>query len=140
MSIFPYLVGSFATILVAIIYRYFSKKTKKNQLKITQTSIYDMLKPFILLHKEEKVIRTQTTEFEKKQYVPVILVDHQAYWISNNTLFVADEIDGSIDKESARPVDTMAMDRVQLDKTIFIVDALTEGAENDHRNSGNQIF
>jgi hypothetical protein len=107
------------------------------QPKLSQSSIYDSMKHFLVVTIEEKPLKTQATEFERKQYVPVMLVDHQAYWILNNTLMVADEIDGSIDKDSARAVDTMGMDKVQLDKTIFIVDALTEGAENDSWNSRN---
>lgn len=107
------------------------------QPRISQSLIYHSMKPFLVVTIEERPLRTQSTEFERKQYVPVMLVDHQAYWILNNTLMVADEIDGSIDKESARAVDTMGMDKVQLDKTIFIVDALTEGAENDSWNSRN---
>lgn len=117
----------------------FKKKKVDSQFQITlrQSSLYVMLSPFVVFEKQEKVIQTQATEFMKKQFISVILLDHQAYWIMNNTLYVADEINGSIDKESTRPVDTMTMDKVQLDKTIFIVNALTEGAENDNRNSGN---
>ena len=126
--------------IISFIQKLFGKKVDDNfvQPLMSQSLIYETLKPFITLDKEPKTIKTQATEFEKKQYIPVVLVDQQAYWISNNTLFVADENNGTIDKDTTRAVDTMAMDKVQLDKTIFIVDTLTEGAQDDNWNSGNK--
>lgn len=124
--------------LLSLIKNLFQKEKddKSIKAKLSQSLLYNALKPFIVVETVQKVTKTQATEFEKKQYIPVMLVDHQAYWILNNTLMVADEIDGAIDKESARAVDTMTMDKVQLEKTILIVDALTEGADDDNRNSG----
>lgn len=126
--------------IFSFIRRLLNKKTKGNfvQSGISQSLIYETLRPFIVLEKKLKAIKTQATEFEKSQYIPVVLLDRQAYWILNNTLFVADEVDGAIDKTTTRAVDTMSMDKVQLDKTIFIVDTLTEGAEDDNWNSGHK--
>ena len=126
--------------IISFIRRLFNRESGNSFIQplMNQSSIYESIKPFIILEKALKVIKTQATEFDKKQYIPVVLVDQQAYWISNNTLFVADEIDGAIDKDTTRAVDTMAMDKVQLDKTIFIVDTLTEGAQDDNWNSRNK--
>ncbi len=44
--------------------------------------------------------------------------------------------DGKIDEENKIRVDMMAMDKVELDKMIFIVDKLTEGLTDDSGNSG----
>lgn len=117
--------------IISLVAKLFSKNksSKFVQPKLSQSLLHTAMMPFIVFEKEKKVLKTQATEFEKKQYIPVILMDQQAYWILDNTLFVADEVDGMIDKDTTRAVDTMAMDKVQLDKTIFIVDALTEGAE-----------
>jgi hypothetical protein len=52
-------------------------------------------------------------------------------------LYTAKLIDGKVDDESTTTVDTMGMDKVQLDKTIFIVSKLTEGLEDDRSNTGN---
>jgi hypothetical protein len=60
-------------------------------------------------------------------YTRVVFVENQAYWIKNNTLFVADMEDDMVDEATTREVDTMAMDKVQLEKVIYIVEALTEG-------------
>lgn len=138
MIIFPYLLGSLITILLFLIGKRFIKKTKKNTSIIySQAYALSIVKQFIIVSKEEKVIKTQTSEYEKKMNIPVVLVDQQAYWIINNTLFVADEIDGLINKDSTRTVDTMSMDKIQLEKTMLIVEALTERAEDDNWTSRN---
>jgi hypothetical protein len=41
-----------------------------------------------------------------------------------------------INKEAAEQVDTMGMDKVQLDKMLFIMDKLREGINDDSRGSG----
>ena len=62
-------------------------------------------------------------------YTRVVFVENQAYWIKNNTLFVADMDEGMVDEDTTREVDTMGMNKVQLEKVIHIVDALTEGKQ-----------
>lgn len=143
MYILTYLIGSVVTLLCLIFLSTVTKKKLKPNIldtKITQSYINTIYGPFPVMEEHPIVRKTQATEFEKKNSVAVILIDRQAYWIFNNTLFVADEVDGVIDSETTRAVDTMTMDKVQLDKTIFIVEALTEGAENDNWNSGNKSF
>jgi hypothetical protein len=55
-------------------------------------------------------------------------VESQAYWIRSNVFYTADLNEmGLVDFDSARPVDTMTMSKVQLDKMSFIVEKLTEG-------------
>jgi hypothetical protein len=43
-----------------------------------------------------------------------------------------------IDKDSAEQVDIMSMDKIQLDKMLFIMDKLREGIDDDNRGSGNR--
>jgi hypothetical protein len=67
-------------------------------------------------------------------------MDDKAYWIKNNTVFVSEIIDGdlsSISESTAKVVDMMALDKVELDKMVFIVETLTEGLTNDSSGSGN---
>ncbi len=61
----------------------------------------------------------------------VIIIEGNAYWIVDQTLYTAKIIDGSVDNETTKKVDTMTMDDVQLEKTQFIVQKLTEGKGND---------
>jgi len=54
-------------------------------------------------------------------------MDNNAYWIKDNVFYMADmSSDGMVDKDTTRIVDTMAMNKVQLDKMMFIIDRLRE--------------
>lgn len=75
--------------------------------------------------------KTQASVYNEKQNVRVIIMDNQAYWILDQKLYVADMIDGAVNNDTTRVVDTMSMDDVQLEKTQFIVQKLTEGKGND---------
>ena len=82
--------------------------------------------------------RTQSKMHYDKTNVKVIILDNQAYWIKDNIFYKA-PLDGqSIDKESAEQVDTIHMDKVQLDKMLFIMDKLREGINDDSRGSGDK--
>lgn len=80
---------------------------------------------------------TQSINYINKNHLRVMVVDNNAYWIKNNTFYVADLVDGQIDNETTREVDTMTMDKVQLDKMLFIVGKLTEGLNNESRDQWN---
>jgi hypothetical protein len=142
-----YLIGSFITILLAM----FAKKViiKNNALTIkrvkigySQSQVFNVIRPFIPIARAaipEK--NTQSREYEKKMTIRVIMTEGQAYWIKDNAFYTADlNEDYSVNQESTRIVDTMNMDKVQLDKIIFIVDKLTEDSHNDNSNSGNTWF
>lgn len=127
---------------ISIIVVYFIKnnkyrKTAKRQ--ITQSDAYEIVKQFIVrtVGKVKEKTRTQSEVYEDSMHVKVVLTNSQAFWILNNTLFVAEQFDGIIEKETTRPVDTMAMDKVELDKTATIVQTLTEGGEDDYRSTRN---
>ena len=103
---------------------------KPIQLRFSQSKLFDITKDLVSLDgpsfPERK--KTQSAEYEKKNSTRVLYMDNQAYWIENGALTVADVMeDGKVDFESKKGVDTFAMDKVQLDKTIFIVEKLTEG-------------
>lgn len=109
--------------------------------KNTQSNNHEQVKfalPIIKIFKKRSP--SQATEYLEKQKVRVMMVDGNAYWIKNNTLYMADVIRGAIDNNSTKEVDTMAMDDVQLKKTIFIVSKLTEGLEDDRGSSRNTKF
>jgi hypothetical protein len=70
--------------------------------------------------------------------VKVIILGHTAFWIKNNVFYTANIDEDGIDKESTKVVDTMSMDKVQLDKMLFILDQLRDGEVNDSGSSGDQ--
>ncbi|MEY4331433.1 MAG: hypothetical protein RLZZ196_171 [Bacteroidota bacterium] len=104
----------------------------------SQSYVFKMIQPALpilnILGKPK--LKTQATSHIDSLYVRVIIVEDKAYWIKDNSFFVANMQDGLIDKESATVVDIMAMDTIQLDKMSFIVDKLTEDLD-DIGNSGN---
>jgi len=77
--------------------------------------------------------KTQSTIQHDKTNIRVIILDNNAYWIKDNMFYKAPLVNELIDKESAEQVDTMGMDKVQLDKMLFIMDRLREGIGDDSR-------
>ena len=86
---------------------------------------------------EKKRGKSQSDNHEEKLYTRVVFIENQAYWIKDNSLLIADLSDGIVLEETTRKVDTIGMDRVQLEKVIEIVNALTEGRKNDTGHPGN---
>ena len=130
-----YFLGSLITLLIMA---YFSKRTqhvmskKLKSVQLSQSYIDSLVSQKILdvlLPPEKK--KTQSTNHFKKDEVRVIVIEGEAYWIVNQTLYVANLVDGTVDNDTTRKVDTMTMDDVQLEKTQFIVQKLTEGKGND---------
>jgi hypothetical protein len=75
-----------------------------------------------------KMKNTQSYAYEKKNTTRIIYLDNQAWGIESGLLTVANiDEEGQIDYNSKKGVDTYTMDKIQLDKTIFIVEKLTEG-------------
>jgi hypothetical protein len=85
-----------------------------------------------------KRITTQSTTFFDKKHAKVFVLDDLAYWIQENALYCAEFVDGDVDPETKKRVDTFALNDVQLKKMSFIVDTLTEGIGNEDRGPGNQ--
>ena len=75
--------------------------------------------------------KTQSTVHYDRNNVRVIILDNNAYWIKDNIFYKAPMVDQFIDKDAAEQVDTIHMDKVQLDKMLFIMDKLREGINDD---------
>jgi|688.fasta_scaffold00107_45 hypothetical protein len=88
------------------------------------------------LQDDPEPIKTQSRDLMAKQSMTVVFVDGNAYWIKDNKFYQASVINGQIDNSTIKTVDTMGMDRVELDKMFFIVQKLTEGKQNDSGDSG----
>ena len=86
--------------------------------------------------------RLKTSSQSKIHYdktnIKVIIFDNNAYWIKDNIFYRAPLVNQLIDKDSAEQVDTIHMDKVQLDKMLFIMDKLREGIKDDSRGSGDE--
>ncbi len=104
-----------------------------------QSDVFETIKPALpILNELKEMPETQASKyFDSKYTIKVMMFENQAYWIKDNSVFVADIVDGNVDKSGAKVVDTMAMDKVQLDRLSFIIETLTKGRNND---SGNPRF
>jgi hypothetical protein len=135
-----YFLGSIITLLLVLVANYFLRNKTLEDRKIvmpTQSKTFEILKDF----SEEAMvgimpIETQATKHLDSGSTKVLVFDQNAYWIANNTVFVAKMVNNEIDTESTTEVDTMSMNKVQLEKMMFIVEQLTEGTQNDYRDSG----
>jgi hypothetical protein len=138
-----YFIGSLSTMFILFFLgRYGNRPTYKKEqiidIKYRQSYLYELIKD--LLPKEvfnKKILDTQSIKYEKKTNVRVIIVHDYAYWVKDNIFYMADMQDGFIDKDTTRVVDTMHMDRVELDRMLFIMDRLKDGDKNDSGSSGN---
>lgn len=102
-----------------------------------QSHIYSLISPMLPYLPIYKEIRpTQSLIHNEKKKQVTIFTEDKAYWIKDNGFYQADLADGEIDKSTIKIVDTMAMDKVELDKMIFIVEKLREGMRNDFGSSG----
>jgi hypothetical protein len=139
-----YFLGSLITFVVVIVMGYFFKNDKQDVktfafLKYSQSYTHDLMAPYMPTNKELALLSgktTQSTKHDNSSQVRVLIARDRAYWIRNNAFYTADVENGEVLKETTRQVDTMAMDKVQLDEMVFIVDQLTRGIENDSRNPG----
>jgi len=140
-----YVIGSVLTLATIIccniLLRNTGSKTLKTGISFSQSRLHELVKPISALTElisalSSEPILTQSRNHHASQHVRVIMSETEAYWIANNTFYVADVRDSLIVQETTREVDTMAMDDVQLKKIIEIVDML--GDVNDSGNSGNK--
>lgn len=112
-------------------------KNRKVELFYKQSDVFETIKPALpILNELKEMPETQASKyFDSKYTVKVMMFENQAYWIKDNSVFVADIVDGNVDKSGAKVIDTMAMDKVQLDRLSFIIETLTKGRSNDSGNS-----
>ena len=107
------------------------------RIKYSQSHLHSIVSPLLpLIPKQERVKKTQAYELNQKKNIRVIIVDNLAYWIKDNRFYVADMDGMDVDGTTTREVDTIHMDKVQLDKMLFIMDQLREGKANDSGGAG----
>ena len=127
--------------LVWVILKLMRKKARKKFSKTLyrQSDIHRLLKYFFSIRlPNNEGPSSQLTKRKEKNMTKVIFVDNQAYWVSENTFFVAESINGEIQRQTARPVNTNGLSKIDLNKMLFILDSLKNGSKNDSGSSGNE--
>ena len=135
-----YFLGSLFTFFaIYIVGRKSAKFHKpKNSFRYSQSHIHAIIKPLLdMTPPLQKNIITQAIKHERKTNVKVIIIEDHAYWIKDNLFYIANFTDEGIEHGSERIVDIMGMDKVELDKMLFIIDQLRSGEKDDSGSSGN---
>lgn len=116
------------------------KKRKKYFAKLvyTQSSIHQIVKSFLPkdLFEVPKTL-SQSRKHVRNNTVKVLIIEDSAYWVHNNMFYVADAVDGAVDSETVRPVDTNNMSKRDIDKMLFILDSLKNGNSDDSSSTWN---
>ena len=135
-----YALGSIITIAVILVTRYFFSRNPLDvppQVRYSQSHVYNLIAPFMPENSElRKPVESQSSKYLDNITIRVVFLDDKAYWLKDDVFYVADAENQQIRHDTATQVDTMAMDKVQLDKIKFVVEKLTEGNQNDSRNAG----
>jgi transcription elongation factor Elf1 len=141
-----YILGSIITLITLYVANKKLSSNKDMKLRVNvsynQTRAHELVRPLNIFNEMIDVITkknvTQTTKHEDSIHIKVVIADNEAYWISDNKFYVADVRDMMVVQESARIVDTMTMDDVQLKKISEIVEILREEDNHDRRGPGNK--
>jgi hypothetical protein len=137
-----YFLGSAITMIAMFVTTRLISSTqvnKKNDIpRYSQSHIHMLILPLLPeIRQYKKRAITQSSKHEEKINIRVVILDNKAYFVKNGTFYCADMHGTEIDKASATLVDTIGMDKVQLDKMLFIMDQLRDGKRNDSGDSGN---
>ncbi len=140
-DIVQYFVGSFITFIGMFVFFAFMStvqtinKPKKH--RYSQSHIHTLVKPLLPpMSSLKKELVTQSSKHLQNVQIKVIILGPDAFWIKDNVLYTAKITQDGVDKNTTIPVDTMGMDKVELDKMIFIVDQLQNGQKHDTGSSG----
>lgn len=137
-----YLLGSIVTLLtIAAVIFFVRRVASTNKIvyaSYSQSQLHSLIFP--LLYDEITMTIEPVTQASKhydSMYTKILFIKNKAYWIKDNSFYVADlDEDGQVNPDSAKVVDTMAMNKVQLDEAMLIVEELTRGSGHDSRNTG----
>lgn len=135
-----YFAGAFITLAVVYaINKMIARQLAQNKqtvIRYSQSHIYKVAESIIVGPKKSPRPDSQASRYQNNAYLKIVVAENRAYWIKDNAFYVADIVDGDVDKSSTKQVDTMAMDDVELKKMLAIVETLREGDHNDGRNTG----
>lgn len=137
-----YFIGFGLTFLISFCIIFIMKKKinkKMSRTLYSQKDAHELFKYFFAIDSSNQKKRlSQLTKHTEKSMIRVMVVGHEAYWVSNNTFYVANAIGGEVESGSAKPVDIENMSKNDINKMLFILDNLQNGNKNDSGSSGNE--
>jgi hypothetical protein len=116
------------------------KKKDKYFAKVvyTQSDIHRIVKNFIpndLFEKPKPL--SQARKHLKNNTVRDLIIEDHAYWVHDNMFYIADTVEGLVNPETVRPIDTNNMSNRDIDKMLFILDSLKNGNSDDSSGAWN---
>jgi hypothetical protein len=131
-----YVVGAVLTLfIVAVANSLISKRAQDKKMSVvrySQSYIYSVVAPMMFGFNGPIPKRsTQANNYQEEAYVKIVVVENKAYFIKNSGFYVANVVEGDVDKDSTKEVDTMSMNDVELKNIMYIVEVLTGGDRND---------
>ena len=104
----------------------------------SQKDTHELFKYFFSIDSSSNKKRlSQLTKHTEKSMIKVMVMGQEAYWVSDNTFYVAKTIDGEVEPGSASPVDIENMSKNDINRMLFILDNLQNGTKNDSGSAGN---
>ena len=135
-----YFAGSIVTLVTMYIVAKLINHPKNNMKSVktnfSQSRQYELVADFMPMP-EPKPVVSQSTKHNQSQYTRIFFIGDDAYWIEDSRVYTSKLENGKIDQENKKTVDMTSIDKVELEKMIFVVERLTEGLSNDSGNSGN---
>lgn len=118
-----------------------AKRQSFAKIEYSQSDIHQIVKVFAPkdLFELPKIV-SQSKKHVRNNTVKVLLVEDQAYWVHNNMFYTADLVEGLVDPETTKTVDTDNMSKRDIDKMLFILDSLKDGNSDDSSGSWNSGF
>jgi hypothetical protein len=138
-----YLIGSFTTFLLILSISFLKRSDvvkQKVTVRYSQSHIFDLVQPLLppISNRTIKKRISQSTKYDEKTNIRVIIVDGTAYWVKENVFYKANVLGDGVDSDTTQVVDTIGMSKVELDQMLFIMDRLKEGLEDDRGSSRNE--
>lgn len=134
------IVGAILTGITIYLVNIVSSWNKPGKILVSQSRSHSVLAPMTITIGQHKPLDTQATRYYDSTRIRTVFTEDAAYWIKDNTVYKARVENNFIVENSAEVLDMIAMDKVQLEEMIFIIEKLTEGMNNDSGYSGDSKF
>lgn len=103
-----------------------------------QSDMHQMLKIFFNKTITDNNVTSQLKKRKEDKVTKVIILDNNAYWVSDNIFYVGLAVNGEVKPETAVPLDTSELSKTDINKLLYILDTLKGGKTNDSGSTGNQ--
>ena len=133
-----FLVSFLTTVAILAIIYIRKPKERKPIIKYRQSSIHQIIGPFLPDLVPTDVKDTQSTKRYKENIIDVLVTEDYAYWVHKNIFYKANVEDGDVDRSTTSPVNTEGMSEEELKKMLNILDKLTDRSKNEGRGTGNK--